>query len=111
MNVLKNYLVSIIRTAVPMLVGAITGWLATRHITLDTDALRFLTLFCEGVAGITYYLVVRALEHFNVRFGWLLGYAHMPTYTVSPLPGAEKRADELSAAGLPMHDAATDSNL
>lgn len=84
MEAIKNYLVSLIRTAVPIIVGSIVAFLATRDIVLDAHALAMLTLFVQGVAGIGYYLVVRGLEHVNARFGWLLGYANMPTYVVLP---------------------------
>jgi hypothetical protein len=84
MDTFKNYLVSLIRTAVPLLVGFVTSWLATRHININQNGVHMLTLAFEGLAGMVYYLVVRVLEHVNYRFGWLLGYAKMPTYIVTP---------------------------
>lgn len=101
MEAIQNYLVSVIRTVVPFLVGTIAAWLATKHITLDADSTRFLTLFIEGIAGVTYYLLVRSLEHVNARFGWLLGYAKMPTYVVSPTPGQLPPTDPVSATYVP----------
>lgn len=83
-DLLKNYMISAIRTAVPFLVGAVATWLAGKGITLNDNARSFLQLVFESVFGMGYYLVVRALEHVNYRFGWLLGYAKMPTYVVLP---------------------------
>lgn len=81
MELIKNYLVSAIRTAVPFAVGQIAQLAATRGINIDTPTLHLLTALIGGIAGIGYYLVVRALEHINHRFGWLLGYAKMPDYS------------------------------
>lgn len=83
-DLLKNYLISLIRTAVPMLVGGITSWLAAKGVHLNDDGQGLVRMVLEGTFGMFYYLVVRALEHVNYRFGWLLGYAKMPTYVVLP---------------------------
>lgn len=83
-DAIKNWYVSIIRTAVPFVVATIAGYLATRHVNLDDHTLRVLTLTIEGLAGMSYYMFVRALEHLQYRWGWLLGYAKMPTYIVTP---------------------------
>lgn len=84
MELLKNYLISIVRTAVPFIVGNILSWLATRNITLDMHMQFFLTQTVAAALGLLYYAVIRALEFVNHRWGWLLGYAKMPTYTVVP---------------------------
>lgn len=67
--------INIIRTIVPVLVGAVGSFLATQEIKLDTEALAglsaFLTAFLTGV----YYVVARLLEeHLDSRFGYLLGH-------------------------------------
>lgn len=82
--ILQNYFISFIRTAVPIIVGAVASWFATKHIILDGNVLDFLTFMFEGLFGMLYYVVVRMLEHLNYRFGWLLGYAKMPTYVITP---------------------------
>lgn len=84
MNTFKNFTVSVIRTLVPTIVGFITAWATTKGLNLSDDTTRVLTLALEGLFGMGYYLVVRWLEHVNDRFGWLLGYAKMPSYTEVP---------------------------
>ena len=83
-ELLKNYLISSIRTFVPFLVGSLTTWLATKNVVLNDNIVSIVTLLLEGVFGMAYYLIVRGLEHLNYRFGWLLGYAKMPVYTTLP---------------------------
>lgn len=91
MELLKNYLISSIRTAVPMAVGFIVQWFSTKGVTIDTMTLHMLTAAVAGVAGIGYYLLIRALEHVNHRFGWLLGYAKMPTYEAQTVVSPEQQ--------------------
>jgi hypothetical protein len=80
MDVLQTYIISLIRTGVPMAIGFIITWLATRGINLNSDGLKLLTLFLEGATGIAYYGLIRVLELIHYRWGWLLGYAKMPSY-------------------------------
>lgn len=94
LELLKNYLISAIRTFVPWLVGLVTSWLATQGITLDDNTLGILTLVLQGVFGVLYYLLVRGLEYLNYRFGWLLGYARMPVYTVSAMASQLSKSDD-----------------
>lgn len=94
MELFKNYLISAIRTLVPFVVGVVTAWLTRRGITLDDDVVGILTLVLEGLFGMAYYLAVRGLEHLNYRFGWLLGYARMPVYTVSGAARMLSKSDD-----------------
>lgn len=94
LELLKNYLISAIRTFVPFLVGLITSWLATQGVTLDDNTLGILTLVLQGVFGMLYYLLVRWLEYLNYRFGWLLGYAKMPVYTLSGMASTLSKSDD-----------------
>jgi hypothetical protein len=93
-ELLKNYLISAIRTFVPFLVGLIVSWLATQGVTLDDNTLGIITLVLEGVFGMVYYLLVRWLEHLNYRFGWLLGYARMPVYTIPAAASMLSKSDD-----------------
>jgi hypothetical protein len=91
MELLRNYIISAIRTGVPLLVGLVAQWAATKGVHLDSDLQHVLAAAIAGVAGMAYYLVMRFLEHINHRFGWLLGYAKMPDYTPGgALPQPEK---------------------
>jgi hypothetical protein len=94
LELFKNYLISGIRTLVPFLVGVLTTWLATKNVVLNDNTVGLVTLVLEGVFGMVYYLTVRGLEHLNYRFGWLLGYARMPVYTVSGAARMLSKSDD-----------------
>ena len=78
---LHDYLVSLIRTAVPAGVGLALAWLARETgIVLPEDLSAELTLAAAGAAIGAYYAAVRALE---VRWPWvgrLLGSRRQPVY-------------------------------
>lgn len=94
LELFKNYLISSIRTLVPFLVGLLTTWLATKNVVLNDNTVSLVTLLLEGLFGMVYYLIVRGLEHLNYRFGWLLGYARMPVYTVSAMASKLAKSDD-----------------
>lgn len=82
---MNELVISQIRTWVPLFVGALASWLATRGINLDDTAVQGLVAFLTALLGSLYYLVVRLFEKYvSPKFGWLLGYAKMPIYTVKP---------------------------
>lgn len=72
---LSDYLVSLIRTFVPIGVGIVLAYLAKKGFNLTVDA-EALTLAVIGV----YYAVVRKLEARWSWLGWLLGTPKAPTY-------------------------------
>jgi len=78
---MHDYLLSLIRTAVPAAVGLVLAWLAREFgIVLPADLSAELTLVVAGLAIGAYYAAVRALE---VRWPWvgrLLGAQGQPTY-------------------------------
>lgn len=70
---------SIVRTIVPIVVGAVVGWLVSIGITLDPEFEVALTSALTGLFGAVYYVIVRVLEvHVTPKLGWLLGYAKQP---------------------------------
>lgn len=75
---MNPFAASLIRTLVPMIVGAILSWLA--QIGLDIDAAgsaglsTFLTLLFSGA----YYALARVVEVHVPQVGWLLGLAKSP---------------------------------
>lgn len=76
---------SLIRTIVPIAVGALVGWLATRGITVDASVI---IPAVDGIAAALYYAGVRALEQRWPRLGWLLGSPGAPSYgPQGPPPG------------------------
>ena len=80
----NSFVTSLIRTWVPIIVGALVAYLVTLGIELDVDAqtglVVFLTAFLQGA----YYLIVRVLERRYPKLGLLLGSGSQPKY-VDPL--------------------------
>jgi len=74
---LTDYLVSLVRTAVPAVVGYLLSLLSGVGIDLDPGALSTVVtgLFVGG-----YYAVARFLESKVPALGWLLGYPAAPKY-------------------------------
>lgn len=73
---------SIVRTVVPLIVGALISWAAKAGLELDDGAIASaLTVIVTTV----YYAVVRVLEaRIAPAWGWLLGVAKVPTYAPPP---------------------------
>lgn len=84
---MNDFFISQIRTFVPLAVGAVLSWLATKGVHPDitqADMATAITVL-TGLLTALYYTVVRLLERFvSAKFGWLLGYAQKPTY-VAPM--------------------------
>jgi hypothetical protein len=79
-NAIAALWASIVRTLVPIIVGAVLSWAVSAGITLDDqfEALlgAALTLAFSGI----YYIAVRLLETYvTPKLGWLLGLAKSPT--------------------------------
>ena len=78
---LSDRVVSWIRTAVPVGVGVLVTWLATKlGIVLDAETSAALGAFAAGVAAQLYYTGARWLEARWPAAGWLLGVARAPEY-------------------------------
>lgn len=78
---MNDFIISQIRTAVPLLVGALVSWLATKGLKFDAGSTAGVISFLTALFGYTYYLIVRTLEAKFPKFGWLLGVAKKLTYT------------------------------
>lgn len=78
---MNDFVTSLIRTYVPIAVGAVVSFLLTKGIELDANAqlglVTFLTALLQGV----YYLVARLLEQKFPQLGFLLGSTKKPEYT------------------------------
>lgn len=77
---MSNYLVSLIRTIAPALVGAILSWLALHGLDLPSGDREAVTAAVTGVLVVVYYAVVRALESKWPKLGVLLGVPAAPEY-------------------------------
>lgn len=82
---LSDYGRSLIRTAVPLLVGSLVSWLATRGVNVDLGAT---VAVVDTLIGAVYYAAVRAAEKRWPGAGWLLGAPGAPSYGVAGGAGA-----------------------
>lgn len=79
---MNNFVTSLIRTYVPIVVGAIASYLVTAGIEIDANAQLGLVTFLTAVLQGAYYLAARLLEKkFPSIGGLLLGSSKKPEYT------------------------------
>lgn len=80
----SDYIVSVIRTVTPTVVGYVIAVLAGWGVDVDPTALE-VTVISLLVGG--YYAIARALEAAHPWFGVLLGWVAQPKYkdTVRPV--------------------------
>jgi len=72
---------SIVRTLVPVVVGAVLGWVTTTGIKVDPEFAPALTLVVTAAFTGVYYIAARLLElYVTPKLGWLLGLAKQPDY-------------------------------
>lgn len=93
---------SIVRTAVPLLVGFVLTLLLKVGVDLGDDpvAVANLTAFLTVLVSTAYYAVVRYAEvKLGSKWGWLLGLASAPVYTkVIDTTGVEAPGDPVPPA-------------
>lgn len=77
---MTNFVLSLIRTYVPIAVGAVVAWLVTLGVEVDVNTQAGLVVALTGVLQAVYYTVVRLLEKKFPKVGVLLGSATTPTY-------------------------------
>lgn len=78
---MKDQIISLIRTFVPIAVGSFIGWLTLRTgIAVPDEASNGLTLFFVAILSGLYYTLARALEAKWPWFGLLLGAPAQPVY-------------------------------
>ncbi len=75
---MNDYVVSLIRTYVPIIVGTAIAWVAG-HDGIGVDSTG-LDVAAVGVATAAYYAIVRQLEARWPKLGWLLGMPRPPVY-------------------------------
>ena len=69
---------SIVRTVVPVIVGAIASYLVTLGVTLPDDVTAALSVIVMAAATSVYYIIVRWLEQKFPKLGILIGWAAVP---------------------------------
>ena len=109
---MSNTILSLIRTYVPIAVGALVAWLLTLGVTLDPASEAGLTVAGTGLLIATYYTLIRLLERRWPWVGILLGSAQAPTYSgtvalVNPATVARMAAEADAQAAA--NDGATDA--
>lgn len=85
---MSDYGRSVVRTVVPLIVGTIVGWLATRGVEVDRASL---IAVVDPIVAAIYYALVRVIERRVPSFGWLLGVPGAPSYAVPAVepPGSD----------------------
>lgn len=78
---MNDIITSIIRTIVPMIVGAIVAFFATKGITFDEQFRANMIGVLQLIFSALYYITARALETKVPRLGWLLGSVKQPGYS------------------------------
>ena len=70
---------SILRTLVPIIVGAVLGWFASAGIEVDPEFESALTVTLTAAGTALYYIAFRVLEvYVSPKFGLLLGSKKSP---------------------------------
>jgi hypothetical protein len=79
---MSNYVISHIRTVVPIVVGALISWLTTLGIDIDPETQMGLILGMTGLFQAAWYAVIRALAQRWPWFGVFLGVNKAPEYAI-----------------------------
>ena len=77
---MSNFIIAIVRTVIPIIVGWVVGLLAAINIPIEPDVQAGLVLSLSTLTASLYYLLVAWLERRWRWFGWLLGVARNPVY-------------------------------
>lgn len=82
---MNDYLVSLLRTWIPVGVGAALAWLGTYGVEISTGEQAGLVAALTAVCTGGYYALVRAGEHRWPWLGFLLGTRKPPAYPTRDL--------------------------
>lgn len=85
---MTTFVISLIRSNVPIVVGALLTWLVSLGIVVPEEGKVGLILFLVAFLSGFYYLIVRLLEERYPQIGILLGFAKSPD-SYSKGPGVE----------------------
>lgn len=89
---MSQYIISVIRTWVPIIVGSFIGWLVSLGVEVPENAQNALILAIGGIAIGVYYAVIRWLEQKFPNIGVLLGYVKQPVY-IDPKKAPQQQGD------------------
>jgi len=78
-----DFVYAIIRTYVPIIVGAAVAWLVTLGLPVSDELQAGAVVLLTGALQALYYLLVKTLEHRWPKLGVLLGTARAPSYDSS----------------------------
>lgn len=82
---------SIVRTIVPLVVGAVLGWLTARGVPVDPQFEDLFTAFLTAGFSAAYYVAVRLLETYVApKLGWLIGLAKSPDHYTADSPAKHR---------------------
>lgn len=91
--------VSLIRTYVPVAVGAAASWLAAHFgVVIDDNSKAAVSLAFGSVVIAAYYSAVRFAESKVPALGWLLGLAKQPAYVPGPAPAPDVNEEAVAVA-------------
>lgn len=80
---LSDYIISLIRTVVPVAIGSVASWLLVKHaIHIDPSVQTSVTALLTAVVTSLYYAGVRFLESKFPKgpWGYFLGHTARPVY-------------------------------
>lgn len=77
---MSNFIIAIIRTVVPIIVGWVVAQLARVGLDMPAEVVAETTTNITLLAASLYYIAVAWLERKWAWFGWLLGVARNPVY-------------------------------
>jgi uncharacterized membrane protein (DUF441 family) len=78
---MNSFVTSLIRTYVPIGVGAVIAWLATLGLQLDAETQTSLVIALTGIIQAAYYFIARWIEKRFPQIGTiLLGSSKAPVY-------------------------------
>ena len=82
---MSNFIIAVIRTVIPILVGWAVGLLAAINIPVEPEVQAGLVVSLSALTASLYFIGVAWLARRWSWFGWLLGVARNPVYE-QPLP-------------------------
>lgn len=83
---MNSFVISLIRTNVPIGVGSLLAWLAsTLHVVIDPQSQTVFVVLTVSVASSGWYALARLLEHLWPPLGVLLGVPTTPVYSIGPI--------------------------
>lgn len=78
---MRAFFDSVVRTAVPYIVGFVMSWLARLNMPIDSEFETTLAALLTLIFGTLYYVAVRIFEtRISPKLGWLIGLPKQPAY-------------------------------